>query len=129
MPSEENWSRAQGFSQSSLCPLVEREREQIAKSCIVLNIVLDGQGESGEISRWNRIHGVGRMDIDPGIDIKFAPKYLGGGGDLRSPTIPLVTVRLRVVSNSQSTLCVCQLHCLPHKPSYESALIPNRASS
>lgn len=79
MPSEENWSRAQGFSQSSLCPLVEREREQIAKSCIVLNIVLDGQGESGEISRWNRIHGVGRMDIDPGIDIKFAPKYLGGG--------------------------------------------------
>lgn len=61
------------------CGEREREREQIAKSCIVLNIVLDGQGESGEISRWNRIHGVGRMDIDPGIDIKFAPKYLGGG--------------------------------------------------
>lgn len=57
----------------------EREREQIAKSWIVLDIVLDGQGESGEISTWNRIHGVGRMDVDPGIDIKFAPKYLGGG--------------------------------------------------
>lgn len=55
------------------------EREQIAKSWIVLDIVLDGQGESGEISTWNRIHGVGRMDVDPGIDIKFAPKYLGEG--------------------------------------------------
>lgn len=55
------------------------EREQIAKSWIVLDIVLDGQGESDEISTWSRIHGVGRMDVDPGIDIKFAPKYLGGG--------------------------------------------------
>lgn len=45
----------------------------------MLDIVLDGQGESGEISTWSRIHGVGRMDVDPGIDIKFAPKYLGGG--------------------------------------------------
>lgn len=55
------------------------EREQIAKSWIVLDIVLDGQGESGEISTWNRIHGVGRMDVDPGIDIRLAPKYLGVG--------------------------------------------------
>lgn len=65
-------------ARAALAPLW-REREQIAKSWIVLDIVLDGQGESDEISTWSRIHGVGRMDVDPGIDIKFAPKYLGGG--------------------------------------------------
>lgn len=27
----------------------------------------------------NRTHGVGRMDVDPGIDIRLAPKYLGRG--------------------------------------------------
>lgn len=53
------------------------EREQIAKTWIVLDIGLDGQRESCETSTWNRIHGVGRMDVDPGIDRRLAPKYLG----------------------------------------------------
>lgn len=72
------------------------------------------------------------MDVDPGVDIRLAPEYLGVTRD--HPPFAGDSQVEGGIELTEYPLCVsvtlCPRHPLPlSKPSCRSALIPNGASS